>query len=182
MRATPSQDDTAQNVVFNALPVGGGILGLSALPGRGGDYRGDMEHLASWTPALVISLVTEVELLEAGAGDLGQRIQDKGTRWAHLPIRDAGAPDAAFQEAWPEVSTRARRALLGGGRVLIHCRGGCGRSGMVSLRLMIEAGEAPDEALERLRGVRACAIETDAQMRWAMAAERQPAVFVRHSR
>ena len=73
------------------------------------------------------------------------------------------------------------RALTGRGRVLIHCKGGCGRSGMVALRLMIEAGEAPDEALARLRSVRPCAVETDAQMRWAMSAERGAATFVRHS-
>ena len=71
-------------------------------------------------------------------------------------------------------------ALRGGGRVLVHCRGGCGRSGMVALRLMIEAGEAPDEALSRLRSVRPCAVETKAQMGWAMAAERDAAVFHRH--
>jgi hypothetical protein len=36
------------------------------------------------------------------------------------------------------------------------------------LRLMIEAGEASDAALERLRKTRPCAVETDAQRRWAV--------------
>ena len=52
---------------------------------------------------------------------------------------------------------------------MIHCFGGCGRSGMAALRLMVEAGEDADEALERLRAVRPCAVETDAQLRWARA-------------
>jgi hypothetical protein len=51
---------------------------------------------------------------------------------------------------------------------------------MVALRLMIELGEAPDDALARLRVVRSCAVETDAQMAWALAAKRAPAVFLRH--
>ena len=51
--------------------------------------------------------------------------------------------------------------------MLVHCRGGCGRSGMAVLRLMVEAGEAPEEALARLRAVRPCAVETEAQMDWA---------------
>jgi hypothetical protein len=38
---------------------------------------------------------------------------------------------------------------------------------MAVLRLMIEAGEEPGEALARLRAVRACAVETDAQLEWA---------------
>ena len=41
---------------------------------------------------------------------------------------------------------------------------------MAALRLMIEVGEDPDAALKRLRAVRACAVETEAQMIWA----RQP--------
>ena len=45
--------------------------------------------------------------------------------------------------------------------------GGCGRSGMAVLRLMIEAGEDAETALARLRTIRPCAIETDAQMAWA---------------
>ncbi|MFZ7091859.1 protein-tyrosine phosphatase family protein [Primorskyibacter sp. 2E233] len=171
----------SENIVIHALPVGGGILALSPLPGAGGDYKGDLMHIASWKPAFVVSLVTNVELFEAGATSLGQDIVEHGTRWVHMPIRDFGAPNSNFEDAWPDTSERARRALLGGGRVLLHCRGGCGRSGMVALRLMIEAGEAPDEALERLRSVRPCAIETDEQMEWAMKAERLPALFVRHN-
>jgi protein-tyrosine phosphatase len=168
-------------VVIHALPVGGGILALAPLPGAGGDYRGDLEHISGWAPAMVVSLVTSLELFEAGAQSLGQDIQDKGTRWVHLPVRDMRIPAAAEAEGWPAVSAQARRALLGGGRVLIHCKAGCGRSGMVALRLMIEAGEARDEALIRLRSVQPRAIETPEQLDWAMAAERQPARFVRHS-
>ena len=32
---------------------------------------------------------------------------------------------------------------------------------------MIESGEGADKALERLRNIRPCAIETDAQLNWA---------------
>lgn len=182
MTAIPALTGEKPGMVIHALPVGGGILALSPLPGAGGDYGWDLEHVREWTPALVLSLVTQVEFLQAGAQRFGQDLQDRGTRWVHMPIRDFGVPDRSFAENWPTVSDQARRALMGGGRVLVHCRGGCGRSGMVALRLMIEAGEAPDEALERLRAVRPCAVETDPQMQWALQAERQPALFVRHPR
>lgn len=170
----------AEAVVLHVLPVGGGILALSPLPGAGGDYRGDLEHLSSWRPALVISLVSHVEMLEAGAKDLGQHIQDKGTRWSHLPIRMGKAPNANVEESWPAISTQARRALLGGGRVMIHSREGRGRAGMMSLRLMIEAGEAPDEAQARLVGVQGGLFLSREQLDWALAAEREPVPFVRH--
>ncbi|SHI04899.1 protein-tyrosine phosphatase family protein [Marivita hallyeonensis] len=167
-------------MIIYALPVGQGILGISPIPGARGDYAGDVQHLIEWKPSIVMSLVTEVELVTAGAAGLWRDLVDTGTRWEHLPISDFGVPDDAFDEAWPDVSATARRALLGGGRVLVHCRGGCGRSGMVALRLMIEVGDAPEDALTRLRAVRACAVETDDQMRWAFEAKRAPAVFLRH--
>jgi len=39
---------------------------------------------------------------------------------------------------------------------------------MAVLRLMIEAGEEAGDALARLRSLRPCAIETHAQMAWAL--------------
>ena len=167
-------------MTIHALHAGGGTIALAPLPGIGGDYGGDLEHIKGWKPAFVVTLVTHVELVEAGIPDLGPDIQDKGARWIHLPVADFGTPNASFVLRWPELSAQALRALSGGGKVLVHCKGGCGRSGMVALRLMIEAGEAPDEALERLRSVRPCAVETNEQMRWACAAERAPAQFFRH--
>lgn len=153
--------------VVHALSVGKGILALCPLPGRGGSYQEDLAHLREWKPALLISLTTEVEMLEEGASHLGADMQDAGGRWMHLPVPDFGVPDAAFEARWPEVRRIALAALAGGGRVLVHCKGGCGRSGMVMLRLMIEAGERPEAALKRLRQARPCAIETEAQMFWA---------------
>jgi hypothetical protein len=38
---------------------------------------------------------------------------------------------------------------------------------MLVLRLMVETGRPPEEALAQLRWVRPCAVETDAQMDWA---------------
>ena len=60
-----------------------------------------------------------------------------------------------------------RQQIDGGGRILIHCRGGCGRTGMIVLRVMIEFGEDPDKALKRLRKIRPCAVETKPQEIWA---------------
>ena len=152
-----------------ALHVAQGIAALSPLPGRGGDYTGDLAHLRDWQPAIVISMTTLAEMVACGAGNLGHDLQDSGTRWMHLPVADFGAPTPEIEEAWHKASRMALGAVQGGGRVLIHCNGGCGRSGMAMLRLMIEAGEAPEAALARLRAVRPCAVETDAQMRWAFA-------------
>ncbi|MCZ4352300.1 protein-tyrosine phosphatase family protein [Roseovarius aestuarii] len=155
--------------VIYAVPVAGGIVGIAPLPG-GGDaaaYKDDLLHMKDWRPALVLSMTTQAEMVAGGAERLGGDLQDLGTRWVHLPVPDFGVPEGRAVADWAAASHAALAALRGRGRVLVHCRGGCGRSGMVALRLMIEAGEAPEAALTRLRAIRPCAVETSAQLRWA---------------
>ncbi len=167
------QTDAQSGLVIYALQVGGGTLAISPLPGITGHYAADVELIGSWRPGLVISMTTEVEMFQFGARTFGGDIQSRASRWAHLPVDDFGTPTPEIDEQWPEVSRSARQALAGGGRVLIHCRGGCGRSGMLALRLMVECGEKGPDAVARLRGVRPCAVETDAQMDWALAGRKQ---------
>lgn len=152
----------AEPFAIHALKAGGGVLGICPLP-----RRADLAEVVSWRPDMVLSMTETAEMEALGAGPLGAALSAAGIAWHHLPIRDFGAPSDAVQAAWPEVSTQARRFLAQGGRVLAHCRGGCGRSGMVLLRLMVELREAPEAALARLRAVRPCAVETEAQRLWA---------------
>lgn len=162
-------------LVIYGLSVGNGILALCPMPGAGGNYGEDLNLIHDWQPGLVISMTTRDEMEAVGAGNLGADLQSMASRWVHLPVEDFGTPTQDVTRKWPEVSRSARQALAGGGRVLVHCRGGCGRSGMAVLRLMIESGEPSDQALARLRAVRDCAVETEAQMNWACQPERRSA-------
>jgi protein-tyrosine phosphatase len=114
-------------------------------------------------------MTTGEELASKEAETLPADLARNGVVWLHLPIVDFGAPDVATAALWPEASLRAREVLAKGGKVLVHCMGGCGRSGMVALRLMVEAGEEPSAALKRLRAVRPCAVEMPEQFEWAAA-------------
>ncbi|MCK0140860.1 protein phosphatase [Aliiroseovarius sp. F20344] len=153
------------------LTAGNGTLGICPLPGRSGDYREDLETLIQWGPDMVLSMTTQGEMDSYGAGQMGEDLHSSGVIWHHLPIRDFGAPSDKIATVWPGISQEARDVLDRGGKVLAHCKGGCGRSGMALLRLMCELGEAPDQALARLRAVRPCAVETNAQELWASMAD-----------
>ncbi|MDA7966900.1 dual specificity protein phosphatase family protein [Ruegeria sp.] len=160
-----------------ALPVGGGTLALTPIPGRGGTYCADLAVIRAWAPDIVVSMTTGAEMAQQGAEDFGRDIVGLGANWVHLPIEDFGTPPGDVTQRWVEVSVDIRTALSRGGRVLVHCRGGCGRSGMIVLRLMVECGEAPDAALARLRALRPCAVETEGQMRWAIGAARAGSAY-----
>lgn len=152
---------------IHGLNVGAGQIALSPIPGRSGSYEDDLSTLLHWAPDLVLTMTTQAELDRMGAGAFGADLAAAGIAWRHLPIIDFGAPNSSVMDQWGAVSALSSAVLARGGKILIHCFGGCGRSGMVALRLMVEAGENPDMALARLRQTRPCAVETDAQKAWA---------------
>ncbi|NND22769.1 MAG: protein phosphatase [Boseongicola sp.] len=149
------------------VPLGDGLMGVSPIPGRSGGYESDVAAVLRWEPDLVLTMVTRFELDHAGAGNLGGDLEAAGVNWRHLGVPDMGAPPPETAALWPEASALAHDLLGQGGRVLTHCYGGCGRAGMAAMRLMVEAGEEADHALERLRDARPCAVQSEAQRAWA---------------
>lgn len=152
-----------------SLPLLSGEIGICPMPGRSGFYQADFGAIVKWSPDLVLTMTPAEELHGKGAASLPEDLALHGIGWQHLPIPDFGTPPEQVQTLWPATSDSARQILASGGRVLAHCMGGCGRSGMALMRLMVESGEAPDQALARLRQTRPCAVETPDQIAWASA-------------
>jgi len=123
----------------------------------------DLRAIVDWGASVVVTLMETHELEQLGVQELGERIGAYGMRWLHLPIRDVSIPDAAFEAAWDEADEQILSGLGNGERILVHCRGGLGRTGLVAARLLIELGEAPAKALARVRASRPCAVETAEQ-------------------
>jgi protein-tyrosine phosphatase len=146
-----------------------GEVGLCPLPGAADDFDAGLAAFLDWRPQTVLSLTPRPEMTALGAGALPEALQAAGVAWRGFGIEDYGVPDPGTEALWPHLSRDLRGVLASGGRVLVHCRGGCGRTGLIVLRLMIEAGEMPDTALARLRAARPCAVETEGQMAWAKA-------------
>jgi hypothetical protein len=149
------------------LPQGGRI-GISRMPGRSGDLAADVGLIADWGAGLVLSMTTEGELTAKGAAGLGEMLAVRGILWRHFPVMDYGAPDG-FETRWPALAQELHALLNRGGRILTHCMGGCGRSGMAAMRLLCERGMAPEKALTQVRAVRPCAVEREPQRDWAAA-------------
>ncbi len=142
---------------ISEIGVGGGVLGLCPLP-----QAGDVAALLDWRADLVLSLVESQEFA-ALAPDLNAALAAAGIEQRLFPIADFGVPAGD----WAAISADLHAGLAQGARIVVHCRGGCGRTGMIALRLMVELGEVPEAALARLRGVRPCVVETEAQGVWA---------------
>lgn len=94
---------------------------------------------------------------------MSEDVREAGIVWLHAPIPDVSIPGPAFEMAWKTIGPRLTERLREGGAVVVHCRGGLGRAGMVAAKLITIMGEDPRAAIERVRAVRPGAIETPEQ-------------------
>lgn len=145
----------------------GGVIGLTICPGKKDlpagwdrDLATDMRVIAEWGAANVISLIEEHEFKMLSVGDLPEMASSLGITWIHLPIRDVSIPDFRFHGLWLSTVCELLDVLMSGKKLLIHCRGGLGRSGLVAALLLIESGVNSREAVGLVRAARPGAIET----------------------
>jgi protein-tyrosine phosphatase len=157
---------------ISELSFGSGIIGMSPLPGAKGDYATEMAAWLQWKPDAVLSIIGQAEMKKLGSADIPDDLRNANIQWLHFPVDDFQAAPADRDVLWVPVSQTLHRILNAGGRVIVHCRGGCGRTGMSVLRLMVEAGEEGESAMKRLRAVRPCAVETSRQKDWALRGQR----------
>ncbi|MCB9740459.1 MAG: ADP-ribosylglycohydrolase family protein [Deltaproteobacteria bacterium] len=161
-----------------ALPAGG-MLGLTLCPGKvqpdaaGGAWLRnldlDLDVVADWGAVAVVTLMREHELRRYQVAGIGAATVARVMAWVHLPIDDGGVPDAAFDRSWATVAPRLRAHLARGARIVIHCRGGLGRTGTVAAMLWLDAAElgdaaaAAERAITLVRAARPGAIENRQQ-------------------
>mgnify|MGYP001801285198 CR=1 FL=1 len=145
----------------------GGKVGISPMPGRRNPVEVDAARIADWGASLVLSMTLAEELPGRSVHAFRDALAAHDVRMVHLPIPDWGTPPEAVRAAWPDAARDAHAVLDQGGGVLAHCAGGHGRSGMAILRLLVERGLPPEDALRQIRLVRPGAVETADQQNWA---------------
>jgi protein-tyrosine phosphatase len=172
-RARTSQTHPLQIAEVRASPSHGRI-GITFCPGKhdsmastgawARDLPTDIEAIAHWGAKLVLTLVESAELRALKVTDLGDEVRRRGLDWKHLPIADFSVPGTRFEEQWHTQGKEIRALLREGGDVLVHCKGGLGRAGMIAARLLVELGMPSKEAIRAVRAARPGAIETPAQL------------------
>ena len=155
-----------------------GRIGVTFLPGKkqphaatgawARDLDLDLDAIAAWNAAAVVTLVEEHELASLEVQGLGAGVEARHMDWVHLPIRDMGIPDAAFEATWAVHGASLRARLRDGASVVVHCKGGLGRAGTVAARLLVELGVDPATAIAQVRAARPGAIENDLQFGYVM--------------
>ena len=155
------------------VPGCDGLIGITFCPGKKDPYAQtgawdrdiptDVDRIKQWGANVVLSLLENHEFDQLNVIGLRDEVVGNGMGWIQLPIKDQAVPDGLFESRWEELGPLIRSNVCSGGKVLIHCKGGLGRSGTVVARLLVEFGEDSDTAINKVRDARPKAIENTAQ-------------------
>lgn len=151
-----------------------GRIGITFCPGKhdvsaatgawARDLGVDLDAIQAWGARGVLTLVEPAELVALKVPELGREVERRGLVWRHLPIADYSVPTPAFEAQWVIDGAEIRALLRSGADVLVHCKGGLGRAGMMAARLLVELGLSPEQAIRDVRRARKGAIETPSQL------------------
>lgn len=168
-----SRTSQSHPIQIATLKAGRGRIGITFCPGKvdaaglTGAWRRDLgidlDAIQDWGAAVLVTLIEDHEFDLLQVSGLEQATLRRHMEWLHLPIRDVSIPNEAFETKWQAVGEGLRARLRDGFAVVVHCRGGLGRAGMIAARLLVELGMHPEQAISEVRSVRPGAIETRAQ-------------------
>ncbi len=99
-----------------------------------------------------------VSLLHPAEQGLNYDPEIPGVTWYSIPVRDFTAPSVSDLFHFVEMVERSE------GTVLVHCRGGCGRTGTFGAAWLMRRGDlSAEEAIGMLREENPHAVETEGQ-------------------
>lgn len=178
----PSKTSTSHPLRIDSVAVGGagGRIGMTFCPGKkqtdaqsgvwDRSLDDDMKAIKAFGAAALVTLMpdSELQLLHVSPDQIRRKASELGVEWHQLPIPDAGIPEEGFEHSWADAGPRLRALLKNGSSIVIHCKGGLGRTGTVAARLLIEFGMDPRTAIQSVRKARLGTIENSLQERYVL--------------
>lgn len=150
-----------------------GRLAIMPRP-RGADWLEDeVRHWRDEGIDVLISLLTADEVAELDLQREEKLCHASGIQYRSYPIPDRSVPSS--HDAIRKFLASIGQCLNAGMNVLVHCRQGIGRAGLIAVALLVQRGIEPTIALERVSLARGCPVpETPEQARWIGEFAQQP--------
>ena len=140
---------TARNLplLIDTVTIPGvkGQIGITSCPGMKDEFcyldtyaeslNDDLLTIRNWGAIALVTLLDGSELNTLGVKELSRKAMSHNLVWLHLPIRNLSIPDEKFDEQWAWAGPRLSQWLREGHRIVIHCKEGIGRAGVVAARV-----------------------------------------------
>lgn len=165
-------------IVAVAIPNLDGIIGISACPGYRDDsgclelyeerLLNDLTSISNWGAVAVVTLLDNFEIRNLGVSDLPNTADWLNLLWFHLPMHNRAVPGAEFEPLWDSARDSLCQLLREGKRIVIHCKEGIGRSGLIAARLLIELGLTPELAIIAVQRARSECLRHYSQQKYCL--------------
>jgi protein-tyrosine phosphatase len=109
---------------------------------------------------VLVSLLHDAELRELGIAELAGAVAIHGIEHHRLPVRDGSVPEPEQLADVLALIDQLRGQLLAGRTLVLHCRAGQGRAGMLAALLVTSLWELPADAIARVRRAQPRAVES----------------------
>jgi protein-tyrosine phosphatase len=154
-----------------------GRIGLTFAPGKKDrfgrwhrDLDADLQRLREhYKVDRLVSLMQACEFDMLQIANIVERARAHGIAVRRFPIRDVSAPPARAMKRFIRMIDAVVDDVRAGRTVVIHCRGGLGRTGLVAASCLVVLGHQPGEAIRRVRSARPGVVEVEKQERWVFA-------------
>jgi protein-tyrosine phosphatase len=148
-----------------------GRVGMTSAPGKCNEdgvhgahrrsMKADLDVLVALDTQSVLTLMEPQELIQNAMGKLEAALHAHGIKWRHFPIQDLSIPTSLSK--FRDVLLGVRDSLSAGHNVVVHCRGGHGRTGLAVACLVTDFGYDAETAIKIVRSARKGTIHNDAQ-------------------
>jgi protein-tyrosine phosphatase len=169
-RGSRTSDSDPLAVAWVEVDGVAGRLGIAMAPGRHDragttswwrDLHADLRRLRHvHRVQVLVTLLTDDELRDLSIANLATALETHGVESLRLPIRDGGVPTASQEDGMMRLVHAIVRRLRDGRTVVVHCRAGQGRSGLVAATTLAVLGAPPSVAIARVRAAQPRALET----------------------
>lgn len=158
-------DAVSSPVLYPVPREGAGALALMAMPRPHDGLAADIAALTAAGITDVVCLLDDDELHRLGLAAEPEVVAAHGLGWHRLPTPDFGLPD---EEEAAAVAGTVRERLDEGASVVVHCRGGIGRSSTFAAIVLMHEGVEERKVWKVLSQARGRRVpETGLQRRFA---------------
>ena len=134
------------------IPTGGfGRLATMARPAGDAWLPDEMSELARVGVTDLVSHLGEYEAFALGLAEEANAAAAAGLRFHWFPIADGAVPEQPEFDAF--IDTLVPR-VREGGFLVVHCRGGIGRSSITAAAILVRLGMTPGDAIKSIANAR----------------------------
>ena len=148
---------------FKIYQAKAGFLAIMARPQLNAGHPDSIATLADSGIGCIVSLLEATESSMLGLAAEFETVSDNNMNFISFPIGDYAVPSSL--DDFSVLTVDIFQQLEQGTNVLLHCRGGVGRSGLMAAGVLLRAGLSPEQAFTSVSAKRGVRVPETAQQR-----------------